>query len=640
MYGFINYNGDTYYTDPETGELATGITIINEKPYFFGISKFKLQKGLIGYNGDYYYSNSECILQTGMLEVNGNYYYFDKDNDYKALSGWQTIDGLRYYFDPVTKIRYQGIHQVEGKNYFFGVTKGKVMYGFIGYEGDTYYTDPETGELASGVTVIDNIPYFFGISKFKLQKGFIGYNGDYYYSNSEGILQTGMLEVNGNYYYFDKDNDYKALSGWQTIDELKYYFDPVTKIRYQGIHNVEGKNYFFGVTKGKVMYGFIGYEGDTYYTDPSTGELASGVTIIDGVPYFFGISKFKLQKGFIGYNGDYYYSNSEGILQTGMIEVNGNYYYFDKNSNYKALSGLQEIDDATYYFDPITKIRAKGVTLIDDKYYFFGIKYGKKMYGWINDDGVYYYADPTTGELFSGLVDIDNATYYFSETTKKMKTGKVTLEEDGKTYYFNPNNGILVKGHQIINGNEYFCDVNGVLEKVQYNPVYYSQKDDRWGFILYGLGLFRATGCAPTSMAMAFSSILNRQILPTEVANYLYYNTNEFNKKVKGSSGMAIIYASKHFNIKTTALKSKLELINALKDGKLVFAAMGNGKFATPFYNHAIILTKYNAGLTYAFDPLKSENNGWVSVDQVFNEQSKDPDDSTGGSNFYSLEEF
>ena len=148
----------------------------------------------------------ENNISSGWQEIEGKYYYYDSTiGDY--VSGWQEIDGLRYYFDPITKERYQGIHNIDGKDYFFGITKGYLMYGFIGY------------------------------------------NGDYYYSNSEGILQTGMLEVNGNYYYFDKNSNYKALSGWQTIDGLRYYFDPVTKIRYQGIHQVEGKNYFFGVTK-------------------------------------------------------------------------------------------------------------------------------------------------------------------------------------------------------------------------------------------------------------------------------------------------------------------------------------------------------------------------------------------------------
>ena len=455
MYGLINYNGDTYYSDPKTGELKTGVTIIKGKPYFFGVSKFKLQKGFIGYNGDYYYSDSKGILQKGMHEINGNYYYFAKDNNYKAVSGWKEIDDLKYYFDPVTKIRYQGIHNVEGKNYFFGITKGKLMYGFIGYEGDTYYSDPESGELKTGVTIINEKPYFFGISKFKLQKGFIGYNGDYYYSDSEGILQTGMHEINGNYYYFAKDSNYKALSGWQDIEGLRYYFDPVTKIRYQGIHNVEGKNYFFGVTKGKLMYGFIGYEGDTYYSDPETGELKTGVTIINEKPYFFGISKFKLQKGFIGYNGDYYYSDSEGILQTGMHEINGNYYYFDKDSNYKALSGWQDIEGLRYYFDPVTKIRYQGIHNVEGKNYFFGVTKGKVMYGFINYNGDTYYTDPTTGELATGVTIINNDPYFFGITKFKLQKGLIGYNGD---YYYSNSEGILQTGPITINGINYYFD--------------------------------------------------------------------------------------------------------------------------------------------------------------------------------------
>ena len=306
-YGFIDYNGERYYADPETGEVASNVTIVDGVPYFFGITKFKMMKGLFEYNGDFFYTNSEGVLQTGWQEIDGKYYYFDKDS-YKGLTGWHDIDGLRYYFDPVNKERYQGIREVDGVNYFFGVTQGKLMlgYGFIDYNGERYYADPETGEVASNVTIVDGVPYFFGITKFKMMKGLFEYNGDFFYTNSEGVLQTGWQEIDGKYYYFDKDS-YKGLTGWHDIDGLRYYFDPVNKERYQGIREVDGVNYFFGVTQGKLMlgYGFIDYNGERYYADPETGEVASNVTIVDGVPYFFGITKFKMMKGLFEYNGTF-----------------------------------------------------------------------------------------------------------------------------------------------------------------------------------------------------------------------------------------------------------------------------------------------------------------------------------------------
>lgn len=177
------------------------------------------------------------------------------------------------------------------------------------------------------------------------------------------------------------------------------------------------------------------------------------------------------------------------------------------------------------------------------------------------------------------------------------------------------------------------------IEKVSYRPVHYLQKDSRWNKKMYGNYRFGMTGCAPTSMAMAFTGITGRVILPNEVGNYLYYNTNEFNKKTQGSSGQAIILAAKHYNIKLTPLEDKEQIIEALENGKIVYAAMGNGKYGKPTYNHAIIFYGYNNNRTTVYDPLIQYDIP-ESVDLLWNEQSKDPDDYSGGSNFYSLERY
>ena len=215
----------------------------------------------------------------------------------------------------------------------------------------------------------------------------------------------------------------------------------------------------------------------------------------------------------------------------------------------------------------------------------------------------------------------------------------MTHKAENTYYYSNPHTGILVRNHEVIDGNDIYCDENGVLIKIQYNPVYYSQKDSRWSRRLYGFREFGSSGCAPTSMAMAFSSILRKTILPTDVGDYLYNYTNEFNKRSGGTGGMGIIYASQHFGVKYTPINSKEEMQQSLDDGKIVFAAMGNGKFGTIHWNHAIIISHYKDGEGYALDPLNRNNNGWVSIDLLFREQSKDKDDSRGGSNFYALEE-
>ena len=181
---------------------------------------------------------------------------------------------------------------------------------------------------------------------------------------------------------------------------------------------------------------------------------------------------------------------------------------------------------------------------------------------------------------------------------------------------------------------------NHYIDKINYIPVYYSQKDSRWANNWYGAGQMKSTGCAPTSMAMAYSAILGKVILPVDVANYLYYNTNQYNHYALGTGGKGIIYASDYYGIKCTPIKNIEEMAQALADGKILFAAMGNGKFATSYWTHAIVLHSYNGGNTIAYDPLTATKNGWISLNQVWNEQSWDPDDYSGGSNFYSLERF
>ena len=66
---------------------------------------------------------------------------------------------------------------------------------------------------------------------------------------------------------------------------------------------------------------------------------------------------------------------------------------------------------------------------------------------------------------------------------------------------------------------------------------------------------------------------------------------------------------------------------------------MGNGKYGKPTYNHAIVFFGHNNGKTTVYDPLHA-NDISESIDLLWNEQSTDPDDSSGGSNFYSLERY
>ena len=222
---------------------------------------------------------------------------------------------------------------------------------------------------------------------------------------------------------------------------------------------------------------------------------------------------------------------------------------------------------------------------------------------------------------------------YFNITN--ISTGSHTIKIELYSKY---NEVIATQTRRInIYSKDYIKDGNTIIG-LRYNVPYYNQYDYRWKDIPYGISKFGPRGCAPTAMAMAFSGIKGIEIHPNEVADYLFYNTREFNRSVPGTSGLGIVYATNHFGIKRYGINSKTDLDNALKSGQIVFAAMGNGIYATAFWNHAIILKGYNDGNTYSYDPLDTSKNMWVNTSTIWSQRSVDRDDYRGGSVFYALE--
>lgn len=76
------------------------------------------------------------------------------------------------------------------------------------------------------------------------------------------------------------------------------------------------------------------------------------------------------------------------------------------------------------------------------------------------------------------------------------------------------------------------------------------------------------SGCVPTSLAMTFTNILGTVIAPTTVADYLYYNTNSFNKTVAGTDADGIVLASKNWGLKSNMLSSIVILLQLLMSGQ------------------------------------------------------------------------
>ena len=234
--------------------------------------------------------------------------------------------------------------------------------------------------------------------------------------------------------------------------------------------------------------------------------------------------------------------------------------------------------------------------------------------GWRSRNGKEYYFE--NNEAYKGIKQVGGRTFYFDEETGIKQYGIVK-----KDYY-----------ELVLNKK------TGEFIKKQYTPPYYNQKEESWKEENYGMGTLGGTGCAPTSMAMIFSSLKEQEIPPTTLAAYLYNETNTYNKLTIGTNGYGLPLAATYYGIHYKGISTKEELINELKIGRIVYAAMQEGIFSKPNSTHAIVLFRYKEeNETYTYDPLERKNNTWIKIDTIWEERSREEDDLQGGYAMYSL---
>ena len=129
-----------------------------------------------------------------------------------------------------------------------------------------------------------------------------------------------------------------------------------------------------------------------------------------------------------------------------------------------------------HYYKCVVK-NDDGKTLVSDavRIFFDGegfVTYGGKTYyilenglaaeGWQTINGKNYYFS-NSGVMQVGFQIINDDRYYFDLETGEAVTGFVTLESNGRTYYFDGINGTL-KGLQEINGRIYYFSSVGIVQ--------------------------------------------------------------------------------------------------------------------------------------------------------------------------------
>ena len=178
-----------------------------------------------------YYLDGQPV--TGWQDIDGSRYYFGDDGFLRI--GWQEIGGSRYYFDDSGKM-------VTGwfANAHYFHPDGTLATDWLELDGKLYYLGQD-GRLKKGIVEVDGCEYLLNEQGF-VSFGWTTVGNCLYYANTEGHPVYGWQEIDGMKHYFEQSG--AAASGWIIIDDFMYYFynDGAPA---QGRLVIDGKTHYF-----------------------------------------------------------------------------------------------------------------------------------------------------------------------------------------------------------------------------------------------------------------------------------------------------------------------------------------------------------------------------------------------------------
>jgi glucan-binding YG repeat protein len=233
--------------------------------------------------------------------------------------------------------------------------------------------------------------------------------------------QSGWTVREGQTVYLDYDGN--PITGWQTLEQKTYYFDPETGYLYTGWMDTPDGTCF--LTKDGLHTGWLEYLGEVFYLNES-GIRQTGWVTVDGAQYF--LDEFgAIGEGWIEYEGKRYYLE-QGVPYTGWLEQSdGNYYLTDAGVPFV---GWMDSADGKYYFSP-DGIMQTGWQEIDGQRFYF-LTDGIMQTGWQDIGGKRFFLKED-GVMHTGWLENGADRYYFLQDGA-MAVGQVEI--DGKATFF------------------------------------------------------------------------------------------------------------------------------------------------------------------------------------------------------------
>lgn len=424
----------------------------------------------------------------GFLQVGSEMYYMNPEKD-KTLTlpggamdrrnGWLVVDGKYYFPNAQGKLyRNRRIHFGDKALYFLG-EDGSLQTGFITVDGDLYYFDPKNQPrktLPAGAANMSNAwisvaeKYYFPDARGRIYRNrrlFFG-NQISYSLAKDGSLETGFQTYGEDLYYFDPG--YRPGKGfpagaantsnaWMQVGGKFYFPNAQGKLyRNRPIHFGKQITYSLG-EDGSTQTGFIRYGQNLYYFDPSFSpslRLPSGAAntanawiTVDGKEYFPNAQGVIYRDRFLYFGSSAtYYVKEDGSKAVGETYINGNRYRMDpktgrilkQNGWYADQTGRYFYNDQgvpyknrfisfgwqnRYYMDALGRM-VTGFRNIDGNRYFFNDQ-GLAQRGWLNHGGRYYYFSPLDSKMYRGMNTTGESIYYFDRSSGALRTGYITV---------------------------------------------------------------------------------------------------------------------------------------------------------------------------------------------------------------------
>ena len=470
-----SYYPNTYYFN-ESGVMQTGWQNVDGCKMYFGSDGIALRDT---WQDGYYLNSFGYVVTDSVTLVDGKYYYFDAEGNKSTLTGWQTVNGNKYYLNGDGTVLtnawqdgkyldYDGTIVDNGRVGDYYLINGEIQKNQL---IDSRYYGSDGKCLKNQWKKINDKWMYFSDAGYCYSSGVYDVNDKYYGFDENGYMITtaGWYDFGSKYYIQDngvaltntwKDDSYLSYSGWavanQTwhIEDKCYIFDSNAKlIKLSGWQTVNGNKYYLNgdgtvlTDAWKDSY-YLGYDGNVV----TTGQ-AGDYYLIDG----------EIQKNQL--IDSRYYGSDGKCLKNQWKYINGHWMYFSGSGYYE--SGYKDNSGNVHIY----------VYFIDDKYYGFD-ENGYMVTGFQEtNENLYYFT--SNG---SALTNTWKDGYYFGYNGYALRNCVDYVEIDRKYYAFDEK-GFLIKsvGWQQLYGAWYYLNGDGTVSTNCWKDGYYLTWSDSMG---------------------------------------------------------------------------------------------------------------------------------------------------------------